>query len=332
MDTLAKRSVKEADSLEQRGGDIIHRRTVPLAENLEVRTVRDADKGASDGSLAYVDGYWAVFGTTNWYDEILVAGSADETIEERGPRTLEGSDKRSSKIKMLWQHLSEEVLGLPEQLKPDDYGIWGSTPVRLKDRNGNWNQKRVDYLDQVEAGEVDSFSIGFIADEIEYEWVEGRERDTAEPPDMIDWFFGDAIRKVVKMTLFEGSLVTFPAEENALVDRASEAHQAALALRSMTENKRDAYISRITSIPRELVTKAREVLDELDQAIAAEEEEETETPAEEEDTTEPEETPESEEEDEEDELDEEELAAQLEEVHTGLSLMTLETRMRRERS
>ena len=114
-------------------------------------------------------------------DDIIHKGAFDKTIRERFP---------GGKIKMLWQH--EYPLGMPLNMSTDDNGVFVKAKIS-KTTLGD------EALELASDGVVDSFSIGFSIP-----------RNKAE----ID---GNGVRHIYEVKLHEFSLVTFPANEAAVL-------------------------------------------------------------------------------------------------------------------
>lgn len=165
----------------------IERLWMPLEDSIDLR--------ASDFSKGILRGYASKFGNINSYREIVDAGAFEETIkpENRGPRVRDGATgpETRSKIKYLWQHDTNEPMGIPLVLREDSVGLYHETQVAdtptMRER-----------LELIRLGVVDGFSIGFKT---------------------LDFLYDDAgIQHKTLIKLYEYSSVTFPADEHALVE------------------------------------------------------------------------------------------------------------------
>lgn len=140
------------------------------------------------------EGYAATFEEPENYDswgDIIDPGAFDETIKDHGPSSANPS------IKILWQHMWEEPIGLPVDMSTDSKGLY----VRGRLSKTSANRDRMILLsDRV----IDKLSIGFMTRAVE--WLE----DVAT-----SW--GWPVRKLLKVALFEFSPVTFPANDNAVI-------------------------------------------------------------------------------------------------------------------
>jgi len=70
--------------------------------------------------ISHLDGivvlYAAAFGNMDSHGDIFMPGAFKKTIQEQGPRG-------SNRIKMLWMHWWDELLGVPLELEEDDVGL-----------------------------------------------------------------------------------------------------------------------------------------------------------------------------------------------------------------
>lgn len=131
------------------------------------------------------EGYAAVFGNVDAWDDIIVAGAFKATLKEYRAKKLMPA--------MLWQHDQKEVIGIWESMTEDDHGLF--VKGRLL-RAGI--QKAAEAYVLLEAGALSGLSIGYKA------------RDYSR--DETTW-----VRTLKKIDLLETSLVTFPANESARV-------------------------------------------------------------------------------------------------------------------
>jgi uncharacterized protein len=124
-----------------------------------------------------VEGYITTFGNKDVVDDIISKGAF-------------GKSFKTNKVKFLYQHDWKEVIGIFEELKEDDYGIYAKAVFANTPRG----QEAYELL---KMGALDSFSIGFRINKFKYEQ--------------------DGSRVIEKASLMEASLVTFPANEMAQV-------------------------------------------------------------------------------------------------------------------
>lgn len=152
------------------------------------RTALERDAGfktreAEDGGKV-IEGYFSVFG--EFYD---LWDGARETIERTAFDDIEGTDVRA-----LTNHDTGLVLGRTTAgtltLRVDDVGLWGSILINEQD------QDALNLYERVKRGDVSQCSFGF---DIVDEFTEIKD--------------GVTIWHVVRVKLYEVSVVTFPAYE-----------------------------------------------------------------------------------------------------------------------
>ena len=134
-----------------------------------------ADPGLLVSPTGEFDGYASLFGVPDLGGDLVVRGAFAESLVRRGP----------SGVKMLWQHDSGEPLGRWLDLVEDERGL--RVRGRLSPHVGRAREVAALMAD----GAVDGLSIGFRV-------VEGA-RDRAR-----------GLRRLVKLDLWEVSIVTFP--------------------------------------------------------------------------------------------------------------------------
>lgn len=135
-----------------------------------------------------VEGYASRFGEVDQGGDVVVRGAYADTLRERMP-------------KMLWQHDPGQPIGVWEVASEDDTGLYVRGRILEKINKG------AEVLEMVRQGAVDGMSIGYRTREAEN--------------DASGW------RHLLKLDLWEVSLVTFPMLESARVDmvKASEMTQ-----------------------------------------------------------------------------------------------------------
>lgn len=138
-------------------------------------TIKDVDL-----STMTVTGYFADFATLDADNERFDPTAFDESIQENGP------DSNNPRIKHLFQHRPDALLGMPEVLKADDKGLYFETPI-IDTSLGK------DVLKMYKA-ELLEHSVGFIR--------KGEEQ------------LEDGSVLITKVKLMEGSAVTWGANPN----------------------------------------------------------------------------------------------------------------------
>ena len=126
-------------------------------------------------------GYGSVFGVEDWYQDIVAPGAFARSLAERGLP------------KMLWQHDSTRPCGVWTKAAEDAKGLFLEGKLSLGATDGR------DAYALLKDGALDGLSIGFVTRRAEYD----EEKET---------------RTLLDVDLWEVSPVTFPANEEALID------------------------------------------------------------------------------------------------------------------
>jgi HK97 family phage prohead protease len=130
------------------------------------------------------EGYASTFGNTDVVDDIVMNGAFADSLKKREP-------------KVLWQHDMKQPVGKLMEAREDENGLYVKVKLATKTTLGK------DAYELVKAGIIDKLSIGFTIAEAEYD----RENGT---------------RKIIKAELFEFSLVTIPANDQAAITAVKE--------------------------------------------------------------------------------------------------------------
>lgn len=128
------------------------------------------------------EGYAATYGNRDLGDDIILAGAFDESLRERPAK----------RVKMLWQHKTDEPIGVWTDFTSDSKGLFARGKLILTTAGGK------EAHEFMKAGAIDSLSIGFRVREFSID----RE---------------DKVRIVEKADLVEVSAVTFPMNPEALI-------------------------------------------------------------------------------------------------------------------
>lgn len=142
-----------------------------------LKSVKDLDE-----KRGIITGYFAAFNNVDLGKDMIEPAAFNKTVAERGP---EGSND----IFFLNQHDTWQTLGKPTVLRPDNYGLYHESPV------SNTTLGK-DTMILVRDGVLDKFSIGY--------------RTINEQRD-------GEINRLKEIFLYEGSLVTFPMNEQAIL-------------------------------------------------------------------------------------------------------------------
>ncbi len=136
-----------------------------------------------EGSGGVISGHGAVFDTVDDGGDLIVKGAFDKSL---------ASDRR---VKMLWQHDPNQVIGVWDSISVDTKGLKVEGHIIPEVAQG------AEALVLLKAGAVDGLSIGFRT--IDFEVVS--EKDLHRH------------RRLKEIKLFEISVVTFPMNSEALV-------------------------------------------------------------------------------------------------------------------
>jgi uncharacterized protein len=150
-------------------------------------------------------GYGSVFGVKDSYDEIVEPGAFVESLSVRKPA-------------LLWQHRSGEPIGVYTEIREDNIGLFMTGQLALKTQRG------AEAYELMKMGAVSGLSIGFQTREDSYDKVTG-------------------IRTLKKVDLWEVSLVTFPANDSARVQRV-KTFEEMKSINEIEDCLRDAGFSR----------------------------------------------------------------------------------------
>ena len=125
-------------------------------------------------------GYGSVFGVKDSYDDIVMPGAFSKSLKSRMPA-------------LLWQHDTDEPLGVYTRVEEDDHGLYVEGKLLI---DSDPLAARAHGL--LKAGGLSGLSIGFMLQDYTYD-------------DNLEAF------KLTEIDLREISLVTFPANEEARV-------------------------------------------------------------------------------------------------------------------
>lgn len=154
----------------------------PRSKVLAPISLKLATTGADDG---VIEGYGSVFDVEDSYGDIVRAGAFKDSLAEW---------KAQGKLpKMLWQHDSSQPIGKWEEMDEDSKGL------RVRGRLLLSLAKARECYDMLKEGLIEGLSIGF---------------QTVERA----WNDEEQVRYLLKVKLWELSVVTFPANGASLVD------------------------------------------------------------------------------------------------------------------
>lgn len=184
------------------------------------------------GEDGTIEGYGSVFGNVDEWDDIIASGAFKNTI---------AAHKTAGTMPaMLWQHESDEPLGVWMEMSEDDNGL------KLKGKLCLDTSKGKEALALLKMGAINGLSVGFISKE----WLYNNETN---------------VRTLTEIDLWEVSLVTFPANKKARVtnvksgDEISAPKDAERILRDAGFSKSDAtaLVSRVMRMGEERSDSAK---------------------------------------------------------------------------
>lgn len=167
--------------------DQLERKFARFGDGLEVR----------DGTT--ICGYASLFGVIDQGDDIVAPGAYKASLKALAEKGM--------RVKMLWQHDPLQPIGLWDEVREDEKGLW------VKGRLLESVEKGREAKALVEAGALDGLSIGYRTQKAS-KTDEGR-------------------RLLTELELWEVSLVTFPMLPNARIASKAEETDLDAALRDM---------------------------------------------------------------------------------------------------
>lgn len=129
------------------------------------------------------EGYAAAYGNVDSDNDVIEHGAFSKSIKEGFP---------AKRIKVLWQHEADTPIGLPIEMREDSRGLWVKSRIS-RTRKGD------EAIELMRDGVIDRMSVGFS--------IPGGKSS-------ID---GQGIRHIYEGKLFEYSLVTWPANDQAII-------------------------------------------------------------------------------------------------------------------
>ena len=148
------------------------------------------DLNVVDGTV--IEGYASVFGKRDQGGDIVTKGAYDKSL-----KSLEAGGR---KVKMLWQHDPAQPIGVWNEVRADERGLY------VKGRILTDVEKGREAVALIEAGAIDGLSIGY--------------RTVSAQKD------GKGQRLLSELELWEVSLVTFPMLPDARVGAKGDAPDA----------------------------------------------------------------------------------------------------------
>jgi len=207
LDPMRRLERKPAAPLEHKDSDV----------KRETRAIALQIKASADGTI---DGYGSVFDVRDAYDDVIAPGAF--------VASLKAHKEAGTMPAMLWQHESDEPIGIWTEMSEDANGLRVKGMLALETVRG----KEAHVL--LKMGALNGLSIGFMSKQ----WAYDTETD---------------IRTLTEIDLWEVSLVTFPANEKARITNVKSAEEMAAPkdaeriLRDAGFSKADAtaFVSRV---------------------------------------------------------------------------------------
>jgi hypothetical protein len=141
---------------------------------LEIKSITD------DG---WFSGYASIYNIEDNHNDIILSGAFCDSLRQK---------RYGKDIKLLWQHQTDEPVGVFTKVIEDDLGLYVEGNLLLNIRRAE------EAFDLMNSGVLDGLSIGFTVQEYDYDEASGA-------------------RLIYKADLWEISLVTFPANEDARI-------------------------------------------------------------------------------------------------------------------
>lgn len=175
----------------------------------EVRSFALEVKANADGTI---EGYGSMFGVRDNYDDVITAGAFAVSLADH---------KASSTMPaMLWQHEADEPIGVWTEMVEDAKGL------RVKGQLCMDTTKGKEAHALLKMGAINGLSIGFMS-------VPGTSK-----------YNDEGVRVLTQIDLWEVSLVTFPANEQARVTNVKAAAEELQAPKDAERILRDAGFSK----------------------------------------------------------------------------------------
>ena len=154
-----------------------------LPEFIDVKTELKAETIGEEGSGEF-EGYGSIFGNVDLGNDVIMKGAFKRSLRRRGPK----------KVKLLYQHKTDMRIGVFDQIREDEKGLFVKGRLALQTQAGR------EAYELMKMGALDGLSIGFKVDPKGYSYEPRSKR-----------------RVIDEVDLMEVSLVTFPMNPQAMV-------------------------------------------------------------------------------------------------------------------
>jgi HK97 family phage prohead protease len=162
-----------------------------------------------DPDFFVFEGYASTFNNVDLGDDIVMPGAFRDSLSRKS-------------FKILWQHDMKMPLGVPIEAFEDNKGLFIKAKLPKED---SFVSERV--IPQLKVGSIDSMSIGFVVEDFE---------------------FDKNVRKILKVNLFEVSLVTMPMNPEAAVTAFKAEDESNETKISPTEGNKDISEAEVKSV------------------------------------------------------------------------------------
>jgi len=171
---------------------------------MEKKLLVNFEVKASEEDGNVIEGYGSTFGNVDVVNDVVVSGAFTKSLAKQS-------------VRMLWNHDFNQVIGKWESVTEDEKGL------KVVGRFAN-TPKAQEVRELVKMGAVDSFSIGYRVKDFEYD--------------------AKGVRLLKEVDLFEISVVTVPANSQAMVTAVKAAEMSEREIEAIL---RDAGLSRSVS-------------------------------------------------------------------------------------
>ena len=180
-----------------------------------------------------IEGYAAYFGNVDSYGDIIEQGAFTKTLKENNNR-----------VKVLWQHNTNEPIGKPIQMEQDSKGLYIKAKISMTDVGRK-------AMELMRDGVIDEMSIGY---------------------DIIKDEFKGKNRMLKELRLWEFSPVTFAANEKARITSAKNFNDLLYDIKHADKNEIINAITKLNELlaslePDEKSTHEQKEADEVQQIL-----------------------------------------------------------------
>lgn len=175
----------------------------------------------SEGMNLYLEGYAAVYGNVDSYNDIIQMGAFDSFLASEGAK----------RVRFCYNHDMDKVIGAVVELKSDEKGLW----FRVKVSNTSLGK---DVATLIEDGALNEFSIGYKTEDSIYK--------------------EDGVRLLTKLSLYEFSVVSRAANPQATLteaERKEEQIEEKTALEEMSYAQLKSELEELEGRKAEIVAQ-----------------------------------------------------------------------------